>query len=73
MVLIKPMHGRIGQFRPGNPPSFEELQSAPLRPSGLHSDLWEIAATDLGLVNGEVYHYWFQVKDSNPYKASSDY
>ncbi len=65
-----PPHLVIGQFRPGNPPSFEKLQSAPLRQSGLHSDLWEIPAMALGLVNGEVYHYWFQVKNSNPYKAS---
>jgi len=25
------------------------------------SDLWEIPATECGLVDGEIYHYWFEV------------
>ena len=27
--------------------------------------LWEISASDCQLVNGHVYHYWFEVEDSN--------
>ena len=25
------------------------------------SDLWEIRASECGLVDGEIYHYWFEV------------
>jgi hypothetical protein len=30
------------------------------------SDLWSRSGADCGLVDGEVYHYWFEVTDSRP-------
>ncbi len=60
----------IGALRPGNPPSFAPLPPIALAPSPDAADLWEIAATACGLTDGEVYHYWFEVIDSNPYLAA---
>ncbi|MGE0826644.1 MAG: alpha-amylase family glycosyl hydrolase [Candidatus Binatia bacterium] len=59
----------IGQLKPGNPPTFVGEQHVALHPSALSADLWEIAAAECHLTNGEVYHYWFAVEDSNPYKS----
>jgi pullulanase len=60
----------IGQFQSGNPPTLAEERRIALRPSPGTPDLWEIAAGDCQLVDGTVYHYWFEVQDSNPYKSS---
>ncbi|MDH4361987.1 MAG: alpha-amylase family glycosyl hydrolase [Nitrospirota bacterium] len=65
-----PPHLVIGQFRGGNPPLFEEQQRHPLSRSVQHPDLWELPAAELGLVEGEVYEYWYEVENSNPDKAS---
>jgi pullulanase len=58
----------IGKFKPGNPPTFVGQQDFDLQPSTKALDLWEIPATACNLTDGEVYHYWFEVNDSNPYK-----
>ena len=60
----------IGRFRHGNPPAFVDQRELELRPSAAAPDLWEIAATDCDLTDGQVYHYWFAVEDSNPSKPS---
>ncbi len=57
----------IGTFRPGNPPTFTPLPGVALQPSPASPDLWEIPATACGVTDGEVYHYWFEVLDSNPH------
>jgi len=58
----------IGQFQAGNPPSLINRQSFPLTQQ---ADLWSIAAAQCGLVDGQVYHYWFEVSDSSPTRDSS--
>lgn len=58
----------IGKLNPGNPPTFLDGQQFDLQPSPNHPGLWELPALNCNLINGEVYHYWFSVKDSNPYK-----
>ena len=60
----------IGTFRAGNPPSFERLNRFDLAPSPVSADLWELAAAACSLVDGRVYHYWFEVTNANP-KVSS--
>ncbi|HYN88150.1 MAG TPA: alpha-amylase family glycosyl hydrolase [Ardenticatenaceae bacterium] len=40
-----------------------------LSQSAQFPDLWEISATACNLIDGAVYHYWFEVADSNPYKS----
>jgi len=38
-----------------------------LSPLSTANDLWEVAAADCGLVDGQVYHYWFDVPNSDVY------
>src|SRR5919205_610943 len=57
----------IGRIRNGNPPTFRPLEhAAPLRlqPAAGLQGLWELDAAACGLTDGEVYHYWFEVDDS---------
>src|SRR5690348_15785650 len=60
----------IGSCVPGDPPTFAQAHTFPLSPSAKGPDLWDIAAKDCLLENGKVYHYWFEVTDSNLYKES---
>jgi pullulanase len=60
----------IGRLQPGNPPTFVDQHRFPLQPSPSRPDLWEIPADQCGLIQGQVYHYFFEVTDSNPYKPS---
>ncbi|NRQ36744.1 alpha amylase [Nonomuraea sp. NN258] len=54
----------IGRFEPGNPPGLADERDIPfVRES---TDLWVLPAADCGLVDGQVYHYWFQIADSHP-------
>ncbi len=55
----------IGQLRPGNPPTFIGAKQFPLTPTAGVQGLWEIAATDCQLQQGQVYHYWFEVEDTS--------
>lgn len=56
----------IGQFQPGNPPILGGEQRFTLKQSSAFSDLWEIPATDCNLQTGQIYHYWFEVEDTDP-------
>src|SRR5262245_50948642 len=60
----------IGRLQPGNPPTFVAEQQFELRPSPAHGDLWEIPAAACNLADGGVYHYWFEITDSNPAKGT---
>jgi pullulanase len=57
----------IGKFQPGNPPSLADQKTVDLRPSEEGHELWEIPVAECGLANGEVFHYWFEVTDANPF------
>jgi pullulanase/glycogen debranching enzyme len=60
----------IGQLRNGNPPEFTELARRSLEPvleAGVPVDgLFALDASTLGLADGEVYHYWFDVENTAP-------
>ena len=58
----------IGQFQAGNPPSLANRQVFPLTQQ---ADLWSIDAAKCGLIDGQVYHYWFEVSDSSPTRDGS--
>ncbi len=60
----------IGRLVPGNPPSFALEKKIDFQVSRAAPDLWEVPARGLGLADGAVYHYWFEVTDSNPYKGA---
>lgn len=62
----------VGQFQAGNPPSLSTEQRFNLTPStDFPRDIWEIAATDCNLHDGQVYYYWFEVQDTDPGKSPS--
>lgn len=56
----------IGVFQPGNPPSLGSRQVHSLKDLGGGLGLWGIEASECGLVDGQVCHYWFEVTDSHP-------
>ena len=60
----------IGTFSPGPPPSLAGQRTYVLSPSPLSPDLFEIPASACGLADGQVYHYWFELTDTDPYYAS---
>src|SRR4051812_45785152 len=55
----------IGTFQPGNPPELSPSHRFTLSPVPGFDDLFAIAATDCHLVEGQVYHYWFEADDSD--------
>jgi pullulanase/glycogen debranching enzyme len=54
----------IGQLQPGNPPSVQDVRSIDLALDGAVSGLWTIDAGACRLMDGHIYHYWFEVDDS---------
>src|SRR6516162_8730317 len=55
----------IGQLQPGNPPVFIGAKRFTLTTAAGAPGLWEIAATDCQLQDGQVYHYWFELEDTS--------
>jgi len=56
----------IGQLAAGNPPTLANPVTHALSPNPTFPDLWEIPASACGLVDGMIYHYWFEVTDGSP-------
>ncbi len=56
----------IGQFQAGNPPTLANRHLITLEQSPDHLDLWRIDAMRCDLLEGQLYHYWFEVTDSDP-------
>lgn len=56
----------IGQLQLGPPVRFVNEQVLTLQPVAGFPDLWEIPAATCNLVDGQIYHYWFEVSDSHP-------
>lgn len=46
--------------------SIEPLRQFPLQPDPAFPELWQVAAQDCGLTDGQVYHYWFKVCRARP-------
>src|SRR5947208_11603452 len=61
----------LGRFQPGNPPTLtDERQFTMKRAAGV-SGLWQIAAADCGLADGDIIHDWFEVEDTHPHRILS--
>jgi len=71
---VQPPELFIGEFDPGPPVNLKNHQVLPLSPSPLSTanDLWEIAAADCHLTEDTVYHYWFQLPNTNPYDGAAE-
>src|SRR5688572_29330801 len=71
-VLWRPHHTdiapRLVKFQPGNPSSLAGRHQFDLQRRPEHPDLWAIDAAACSWTDGQVYHYWFEVTDSNPFR-----
>jgi len=56
----------IGTLKYGAPPSLDGSRTLDLTPVTGVDGLWERSATDCGLQDNFVYHYWFDVDDTRP-------
>jgi pullulanase len=54
----------IRELRSGNPPDLVNQKQFTMTPAVGVTGLWEISASDCRLVDGQMYHYWFEVEDS---------
>jgi pullulanase len=54
----------IGQFQAANPNEFVNAQRFTLAPVAGFPDLYAIDAAACGLMDGQVYHYWFEIDGS---------
>ncbi len=66
----------IGKFSAGPPPRLDSPQTIPMVASPLNGtlpsvDLWEVDASACNLIDGEIYHYWFEVVSTNPYRGGN--
>ncbi len=61
----------IGQPQAGSAEPYANYCEIPLRPEPDFPDLWTVAARDCQLQEGEVYHYWFRVRNTLPYDYAS--
>jgi pullulanase len=61
----------IGEFLAGNPPTLTNQKKQPLKLVSGFSDLWEVSAAECNLTEEKVYHYWFEVQDTDPEKSPS--
>lgn len=60
----------IGAYADLKTTQFEQFREIPLQRSPQFSDLWELAAQDCELVDGQVYGYWFKIRDTNAYSST---
>jgi pullulanase len=61
----------IGKFNAGPPPKLDSPQTIALVASPMNgglaaTDLWEVDAAKCNLTDGQVYHYWFEIVNTNP-------
>jgi 1,4-alpha-glucan branching enzyme len=56
----------IGQIAEGAIDPFANFREISLHSTPDFPELWEIAATDCGLVDGQIYFYWFKVRNAYP-------
>jgi 1,4-alpha-glucan branching enzyme len=61
----------IGVFAAGTPATLAQRQEIPLAASADADEVWEVAAADCGLTDGQVYHYWFETADTRPFRTSN--
>ncbi|MEH1866109.1 MAG: alpha-amylase family glycosyl hydrolase [Nostoc sp.] len=61
----------IGNTTPESPDRLSQFKEIPLRQSAEFPELWEVSAKESGLTEGQVYFYWFKVRNSDPYAAAN--
>ena len=61
----------IGNIQPDDPDRLQKLKEFPLKQSAEFPELWEVPAQECGLVEGQVYYYWFKVRNGDPYDPAN--
>jgi pullulanase len=61
----------IGYFKTPASPSFENFREIPLQSSPQFPELWEVSAKECNLTDGQVYFYWFKVRNTDSYDGNS--
>ncbi|MBG1242167.1 alpha-amylase family glycosyl hydrolase [Nostoc sp. NZL] len=62
----------IGSTPPSNPEPLTKFREIPLRQSTQFPELWEVSAQEVGLSEGQVYFYWFKVRNSDGYSDNAN-
>jgi len=61
----------IGNIQPNSPDRLQKLAEIALKQSPEFPGLWEVSAQECALTEGQVYFYWFKVRNSDPYDAAN--
>ncbi len=61
----------IGNIKPHDPDRLKKLREIPLKQSTEFPELWEISAQECQLIEGQVYYYWFKVRNTEPYDPAN--
>lgn len=61
----------IGNADPENPEQLTNLKEYPLHQSADFPELWEVPAKECNLLEGQVYFYWFKIRNSDPYDPAN--
>ncbi|MCC5604222.1 alpha-amylase family glycosyl hydrolase [Nostoc favosum] len=61
----------IGNTAPESPDRLAQFREISLRQSTEFPELWEVSAQECGLIEGQVYFYWFKVRNSDPYDSAN--
>ena len=58
-------------YKAGTPPTLGGAKTLPLAPVAGFPDLYALDVSACGLTNGQTYHYWFEVADTDVYFGAS--
>ncbi|MFN6483968.1 MULTISPECIES: alpha-amylase family glycosyl hydrolase [unclassified Nostoc] len=61
----------IGNTAPESPDRLAKFREIPLHQSREFPELWEVSAQESGLTEGQVYFYWFKIRNSDPYDSAN--
>lgn len=56
----------LQRMQAGAPLTVTDVREITMRPVAGFTDLWEVPAQECGLVDGQIYHYWFEVTVPSP-------
>lgn len=61
----------IGNSEPESPDKLTNFKEYSLAQSQDFPELWEVSAQECGLIEGQVYFYWFKIHNSDPYDQAN--
>jgi len=56
----------LQRVQAGAPLTVTDVREITMKPVAGFTDLWEVPAQECGLVDGQIYHYWFEVTVPSP-------